>query len=241
MADAKRLLLISNSKQYGRGILDHAEQELRSFLAGLKRVLFVPYALQDRNAYARTIGERLAQMDCELESIHQAPDARQAAESAEAIFIGGGNTFRLLKTLYEERLMEVIRARVEAGMPYVGSGAGSVVSCPTIRTTNDMPIVEPPSLTALGLIPFQLNCHYIDADPSSTHMGETREVRLREFHEENSAPVVGIREGSMLRVESGTVVLKGTTGGKIFRRGETPLEIAPGSVVDPFKAAGAAQ
>jgi dipeptidase E len=228
MADAKRLLLISNSKQYGRGILDHAEQELRSFLAGLKRVLFVPYALQDRNAYARTIGERLAQMDCELESIHQAPDARQAAESAEAIFIGGGNTFRLLKT-------------VEAGMPYVGSGAGSVVSCPTIRTTNDMPIVEPPSLTALGLIPFQLNCHYIDADPSSTHMGETREVRLREFHEENSAPVVGIREGSMLRVESGTVVLKGTTGGKIFRRGETPLEIAPGSVVDPFKAAGAAQ
>jgi dipeptidase E len=156
---------------------------------------------------------------------------------AEALFIGGGNTFRLLKNLYETRLLETIRARVENGMPYVGSSAGSVVSCPTIRTTNDMPIVEPPSLTSLGLIPFQLNCHYVDADPSSTHMGETREVRLREFHEENETPVDGIREGSMLRVENGTTVLKGTTGAKIFRRGETPFDVAPGAVVDPFKKA----
>jgi dipeptidase E len=101
-----------------------------------------------------------------------------------------------------------------------------------------MPIVEPPSLTALGLIPFQLNCHYIDADPSSKHMGETREVRLREFHEENEIPVVGIREGSMLRMENGTIMLKGTTGGKIFRRGEQPAEVAPGSIVDPFQRAG---
>jgi dipeptidase E len=173
-----------------------------------------------------------------LESIHHAPDARKAAETAEAIFIGGGNTFRLLKNLYEHRLLEVLRARVEAGMPYVGSSAGSVVSCPTIRTTNDMPIVEPPSLTALGVIPFQLNCHYIDADPSSKHMGETREVRLREFHEENETLVVGIREGSMLRVEDGTIMLKGITGGKIFRRGEQPVEVAPGSIVDPFQRAG---
>lgn len=241
MEASKRLLLISNSTQHGRGYLDHAEEELRSFLRGVKRVLFVPYALLDRDGYAETARARFEKMGIGLESIHRAPDARQAAESAEAIFIGGGNTFRLLKTLYEQRLLDVIRARVEGGMPYIGSSAGSVVSCPTIRTTNDMPIVEPPSLTALGLIPFQLNCHYIDADPNSTHMGETREVRLREFHEENEIPVVGIREGSMLRDENGTVVLKGNTGARIFRRGETPFEIAPGSVVDPFKAAGAAQ
>ena len=241
MNDKKRLLLISNSTQHGRGYLEHAEEELRDFLGGVRRVLFVPYALLDRDGYAETARAKLSQMGFALESIHRAPEPSQAAESAEAIFIGGGNTFRLLKNLYEHGLLEVIRARVEAGMPYLGSSAGSVVTCPTIRTTNDMPIVEPPSLTALGLIPFQLNCHYIDADPNSKHMGETREVRLREFHEENETPVVGIREGSMLRAENGTIMLKGTTGGKIFRRGETPFEIAPGSIVDPFKAAGAAR
>jgi dipeptidase E len=233
----KKLLLISNSVQHGRGYLEHAEEELRDFLGRAKRALFVPYALLDRDGYAETARAKFSQMGFKLESIHRAPDARKAVESAEAIFIGGGNTFRLLKNLYEHRLLDVIRARVEAGMPYVGSSAGSVVTCPTIRTTNDMPIVEPPSLTSLGLIPFQLNCHYIDADPSSTHMGETREVRLLEFHEENETPVVGIREGSMLLLENGTITLKGTTGGKIFRRGEMPFEIAPGSVVDPFQRA----
>ena len=231
MAQAKRLLLISNSKQFGRGFLDHAEEELRSFLGSISRVLFVPYALKDRDEYAQIIGGRLLQMGYGLEPIHRAADPRKAVENAPAIFIGGGNTFRLLKTLYENKLLEVIRSRVESGMPYVGSSAGSVVSCPTIRTTNDMPIVEPPSLAALGLISFQLNCHYLDPDPNSTHMGETREVRLREFHEENDIPVLGIREGSMLRVENGVVVLKGTTGAKMFRRGETPMEIAPGTVV----------
>jgi dipeptidase E len=230
-----RLLLISNSTQYGRGYLEHAEEELRDFLRGVQSALFVPYALKDRDAYTQTAQAKFAQLGFGLDSIHRAPDPRKAVESAEALFIGGGNTFRLLKNLYENRLVDIIRSRVESGMPYVGSSAGSVVSCPTIRTTNDMPIVEPPSLTSLSLIPFQLNCHYIDADPSSRHMGETREVRLREFHEENETPVVGIREGSMLRAESGTIVLKGTTGAKILRRGEMPFEIAPGSIVDPFQ------
>ncbi len=239
MAQAKRLLLISNSKQFGRGFLDHAEEELRSFLGGVSTVLFIPYALKDRDEYAQIVGDRLTKMGYAVDAIHRAPDARKAVEKAQALFIGGGNTFRLMKTLYENKLLELIRSRVEGGMPYVGSSAGSVVSCPTIRTTNDMPIVEPPSLTALGLISFQLNCHYLDADPNSTHMGETREIRLREFHEENDIPVVGIREGSMLHVENGTAVLKGTTGGKMFRRGEVPFEIAPGSVVDPFQTAGA--
>lgn len=234
MNDKQRLLLISNSTQHGRGYLEHAEEELRDFLGGVKRVLFVPYALKDRDGYAETARAKFSQIGFALESIHRAPDLRKAVETAEAIFIGGGNTFRLLKTLYEYGLLEPIRLRVEGGMPYIGSSAGSVVACPTIMTTNDMPIVEPPSLTALALVPFQINAHYIDPDPNSKHMGETREVRLREFHEENETPVVGIREGSMLRVENGATTLRGTTGAKIFRRGEQPVEIAPGMVVDPF-------
>ena len=234
MSNKQRLLLISNSTQHGRGYLEHAEEELRDFLGGVKRVLFVPYALLDRDGYAEIARAKFAQMGFELESIHCAPDARKAVENAAAIFIGGGNTFRLLKTLYECGLLEPIRLRVEGGMPYIGASAGSVVACPTIKTTNDMPIVEPPSLTALALVPYQINAHYVDPDPDSKHMGETREVRLREFHEENETPVVGIREGSMLRVENGATTLKGTTGAKIFRRGEQPVEIAPGTVVNPF-------
>jgi dipeptidase E len=234
MEQSKRLLLISNSSQYGRGYLDHAEEEIRNFLGKLKRVLFVPYALYDRDGYAETARARFEKMGFGLESIHRARDPKQAVADAEAVFIGGGNTFRLLKTLYEYKLLAPIRRRVEDGMPYIGSSAGSVVSCPTIRTTNDMPIVEPPSMTSLGLVAFQINAHYLDPDPNSTHMGETREVRLRQFHEENETPVVGIREGSMLRVENGVVVLKGTTGAKIFRRGEQPYEVQPGAMIDPF-------
>ena len=228
----ERLLLISNSAQHGRGYLDHAAAEIQSFLAGVRSVLFVPYALHDRDAYAETARARFERMDCALESIHRARDPRQLLEGAEALFVGGGNTFRLLKTLYAHALLEPIRHRVEAGMPYIGSSAGSVVACPTIKTTNDMPIVETPSLISLGLVPFQINAHYVDPDPNSTHMGETREVRLREFHEENPAPVIGLREGSMLRVENGATVLKGNTGARIFRRGETPYELQPGPVVD---------
>jgi dipeptidase E len=234
VTDNKRLLLISNSTQYGRGYLEHAEQELRDFLRGVRWVLFVPYALKDLHAYAQTAQGKFEQLGFALDSIHRAPDPRQAVEEAEAMFIGGGNTFRLLKALYEHRLLDLVRRRAEGGMPYLGASAGSVVACPTIKTTNDMPIVEPPSLAALGLVPFQINAHYIDADLGSTHMGETREVRLRQFHEENETPVVGLREGSMLRVENGTTVLKGTTGAKLFRRGETPYEVEPGGVVDPF-------
>jgi dipeptidase E len=230
----KRLLLISNSAQFGRGYLDHAEQEIRTLLPAGTRVLFVPYALSDRDAYAEKARERFQQMGYTLESIHRSPEPSKAVETAEAIFVGGGNTFRLLKALYDHGLLDLIRGRAEGGMPYIGASAGSVVACPTIKTTNDMPIIEPPSLMALGLVPFQINAHYLDPDPNSTHMGETREVRLREFHEENATPVLGIREGSMLRIENGITVLKGTTGAKLFRRGESPVELRPGTSVDPF-------
>lgn len=226
------LLLISNSTLYGRGYLDHAEAEIRDCLGKAGRVLFVPHALFDLEGYARKARERFAAMGYGLDSVHEAADARQAVADAEAIFIGGGNTFRLLKALYDSGVLEAIRARVEAGTPYIGSSAGANVACPTIKTTNDMPIVEPPSLGALGLVSFQINPHYLDPDPSSTHMGETREERLMQFHEENDTPVVALREGAMLRVEGGSVLLKGSTGARIFRKGLPPVEVQPGSCLD---------
>ena len=228
-----KLLLVSNSTLYGGGYLDHAEAEIRDFLgADVKRVLFVPYALQDRDTYAASAQQRFAKMGYELTSIHTAANPAQLVKYAEAIFIGGGNTFRLLKALYDHNLLEPIRQRVSAGMPYIGSSAGSNVAAPTIKTTNDMPIVEPPSFDALNLVWFQINPHYLDADPNSTHMGETREQRLLQFLEENSTPVAAIREGAMLRIENGVTMLKGSSGARIFRQGLEPVETVPGDQLD---------
>ena len=219
-----KILLISNSTLHGRGYLDHAESEIKDILGGGKRILFFPFALQDRDGYAAKARARFAAFDCELTSAHVAADPGVALSNTDAIFIGGGNTFRLLKALQDFGWIEPIRERVRSGVPYIGSSAGSNVAGPTIRTTNDMPIVEPRSFDALGLVPFQLNPHFQDPDPSSTHMGETREERIIQFHEENETPVVGLREGAWLRVGAGSVVLGGTRGARIFRRGETPVE-----------------
>lgn len=233
---SKRLLLISNSTLHGSGYLDHAESELRETLSLIKRVLFVPFALYDRDAYTAAARTRFAAMGYELDSVHEATDAVKAVEAAEAIFIGGGNTFRLLDNLYRQNLLPPIRRRVAEGMLYIGSSAGSVVAAPTIKTTNDMPIVQPPTFDSLGLITFQINAHYLDPDPNSTHMGETREERLNQFLEENATPVVGLREGCMIRVEQGVHQLKGSTGARIFRRGSAPVEVAPGSSIDDLVA-----
>ena len=227
-----QLLLISNSTLYGSGYLDHVESEIRDFLGDVKRVLFVPFALQDRDAYAATAKTRFAKMGYELSSIHTTRNPQQAIEDTEAMFIGGGNTFRLLKALYDYDLLEVIRGRVREGMPYIGSSAGSNVAAPTIKTTNDMPIVEPPSFDALGLVWFQINPHYLDTDPSSTHMGETREQRLLQYLEENDTPVAALREGAMLRIENGETLLKGSSGARIFRRGLEPVEMSAGEQID---------
>ena len=224
-----RLLLISNSTVYGGKYLDHAEVEIRDFLGSLKNVLFFPFALADRDAYAAQARARFAKMGYGLDSLHEVSAKQQAVQDAEAIFIGGGNTFRLLKALYDLDVLQTIKARVAAGMPYIGSSAGSNVAAPTIRTTNDMPIVEPPSFAALGLVNFQINPHYLDPDPGSRHMGETREERLLQFLEENETPVIGLREGAMIRVERDSAVLKGSSGARIFRRGHPPLEVLPGA------------
>ena len=225
----KRLLLISNSTLYGGGYLDHAEREIRDFLGTVRRVLFIPFAQRDRDAYASMARRRLAAMGYELDSAHEAYDPRKAASAAEAVFVGGGNTFRLLKGLYDFELLPAIRRRVAEGMPYLGSSAGSIVACPSLKTTKDMPVVEPPSFDALDLVGFQISPHYLDPDPSSTHMGETQEERINQYLEENHAPVAGLREGTMLRVEPGSIVLKGITAARVFRRGHAPLEVEPGS------------
>lgn len=227
MNPARRLLLISTSTVYGTGYLDHAESEIRDHLKGVSRILFVPYALFDRDGYAAKARERFARMNISLDSIHDIADPRQAVDKAEAIFIGGGNTFRLLKALHDNALLDPIRARVDAGMPYMGASAGSNVAGPTIRTTNDMPIVEPPSFAALNLFPYQINPHYIDPDPGSTHMGETREERLLQYLEDNETPVIGLREGCYLRIQHGEAWLKGARPARIFRRGTAPEEIMP--------------
>jgi dipeptidase E len=226
---AKRLLLISNSTLYGSGFLDHAEAEIRDFLSGIGRVLFVPFALHDQNAYAEKARERFKRLGCDLDSLHEAPNKHEAVADASSIFIGGGNTFRLLKALYDFELLPLIKQKVEQGMPYIGSSAGSNVAGPTIRTTNDMPIVEPPSLRALGLVSFQINPHYLDPDPDSKHMGETREERILQFLEDNDTPVVGLREGAMVQVEDDRTVLKGSSGARIFRKGLPPIEAQPGA------------
>ena len=217
-----RLLLISSSNVHGYGYLDHAEPEMKSFLGGIRHVAFVPFAIQDRVAYTAKVAERLAKMGFRVD---------EDVEKAEAIFVGGGNTFRLLKALYETGLIEKIRSRVLSGTPYIGSSAGSNIAAPTIRTTNDMPIVEPPSFDALNLVPYQINPHYLDADATSTHMGETREQRLKEFHEENDIPVVAIREGTMLRVETGVTKVVGSRNARVFRRGVEAVEVEPGGVI----------
>jgi len=228
------LLLISTSTVHRTQYLEHAFGPLRDFLGPARRVLFIPYALQDHSGYAAKARAAFASIGYGLDSLHEASSPRDAVEGAEAVFTGGGNTFRLLAALYRADLMAVLRRRLREGMRYAGASAGSNLACPTIKTTNDMPIVEPPSFAALGVVPFQITPHYPDPDPRSTHMGETRETRIREFHEENDTPVVGLREGAMLRVEGERVTLKGLAGARIFRRGQDPVEVSPIASLEPL-------
>lgn len=225
----KRLLLLSNSRDPAGNYLRHPQAEIRDFLgARVTSVLFVPFAgvTIAPDDYTALAAAPFAEMGYALTSVHAA-DARAAVREAQAIVVGGGNTFRLLSRLYETELLGAIRERVEAGVPYIGWSAGSVVACPTIQTTNDMPVVEPPSLTAFGFVPFQTNAHYTDFHPPG-HQGETRAERLAEFLELNpSMAVVGLREGSMLRIEGGDVRLLGA-GAVLFRHGQAASIHEPG-------------
>ncbi len=228
----QRLLLLSNSVIVGGRYLEHARTAIMQlFGARVRRVLFVPYAAVQFSLddYAARVRAALAEMGFGVESVHQATDPVGAVEAADAIAVGGGNTFHLLRELYRHNLLGPIRARVHAGMPYLGWSAGSNVACPTIRTTNDMPIVEPPSLDALGLVPFQINPHYTEARLEG-HGGETRDERLLEFVIANpGVQVVGLREGTLLRVEGDSIQLLGDRPARIFQSGRDPRDVAQGA------------
>jgi len=224
-----RLLLISNSTVHGRGYLDHVETEIKDFVGNRTRVVFVPYALYERRAYCAQAESRLRKLGLEFTSVHDVSNASREIEDSQIIFVGGGNTFRLLHELQKKHLIEPIRHAVGSGALYIGSSAGSIVACPSLKTTKDMPVVQPMSFEALGLVPFQISPHFLDPDPTSTHMGETQEQRILQFLEENEETVIGLREGSFLRVEDDAVVLKGPHSARIFRGGTAPVEVSSGT------------
>ncbi len=227
----KRLLLVSNSTLHGSGYLDHCAEEIKSFLGNtIKKVLFVPFARPggiSHDVYTSKASERYAELGYELIGLHTFDDPKKAVEEAEAMFIGGGNTFVLLGGLQEAGIIELIREKIENGMPYIGTSAGSNVACPTIMTTNDMPVKQLNNFNAINVFPYQINAHYLDPDPNSTHKGETRETRLKEYMVFNETPIIGLREGCMVHVEGEKMLLKGSTGARIFKRGHDPMEISP--------------
>ena len=239
-ATTLRLLLLSNSRAMDGTYLTWAMDELKSFLGSeVRTALFIPYAAVPGNVaaydgYAQRVRAAFSEMHCTLASLHDTAHPVQAVRAAAAIVVGGGNTFHLLYQLYSAQLLEVIAERVRSGIPYIGWSAGSVIACPTIATTNDMPIIEPPSLRALGLVRFQINAHYTDVHPPG-HQGETRAERIAEFLTlQPSMTVVGLREGSLLHV-TGTEVRLAGTGACVFRAGASALEwaaneLAPGGL-----------
>ncbi len=231
---SRRLLLLSNSCNHGGEFLGHVEVDIRDFFGDREEILFVPYAgvTLAWDLYAEKVAERFNEIGYRIRTIHRETDARVAVKNAKAIAVGGGNTFHLLKTMYDEGIVELIRERVMNGMPYIGWSAGSNAACMTIRTTNDMPIVQPPSFDAIGAVPFQINPHFTDA-VLPNHGGETRTDRLHEFITSNpDVYVVGLREGSLLRVEGNKVTLLGDKDARLFRSGEKDHEKAAGSSLD---------
>jgi dipeptidase E len=228
---AAELFLMSSSRVFGGGYLEYAHDELRDFLGPTRTVHFVPFAIADYDRYTHDVALALEPFGVRVIGLHTT-DARRAIDEAQTLFVGGGNSFRLLQRLHDLELIEPVKRRVEAGeLRYIGASAGSNMACPSLRTTNDMPIVQPRSFEAFGLIPFQINPHYVDPDTSTTHMGETRETRLREFIEENDVPVVGLREGSWLCRSGEQLTLGGVASGRLFRRAAEPTDIPPQSDV----------
>jgi len=231
----KKLLLISNSTLHGSGYLDHCSDEIKKFLGEIENVLFIPYARPSgitHEEYTKIARKRFKKMGYNLSGIHEYANPRDVVKSAESIFIGGGNTFVLINALYKNNLIDIIRKRVNEGIPYIGTSAGSNVACKSIKTTNDMPIIYPPSFEGLNLVSFNINPHYIDPDPNSKHMGETRETRIKEFHFYNDTKVVGLREGAILLINNRKMTLKGSTGAIVFKKDGKQEEYKQGDSLD---------
>lgn len=223
----KRILLASTSTVYGGTYLSYLQDELIDFFTGIDEILFVPYARPSgitHDEYTQIAQQFFNRVGKRVVGLHTFADPKKAIRQAKAIFTGGGNTFVLVNQLYGLEVMDVLREAVENGTLYMGTSAGSNIAGQTMQTTNDMPIVYPPSFKTLGLVPFNINPHYLDPDLQSKHKGETRETRIKEFHVFNDTPVIGLREGSWLRVEDEKVSLKGDLTARIFLKGQEPYE-----------------
>ena len=229
-----RLLLISNSTNPGEPYLEHARGQIDLFLKGIDKVIFIPYAAVtiSFDEYEKQVQKKFSEMGIEIESLHHYRDAKKAVKEAKGIVVGGGNTFRLLKMIQQQDLTETIRFRVLDGVPYVGWSAGANIACPTICTSNDMPIVEPDSFNAINLVRFQINPHFTEEVPQN-HAGETREERIEEFTiMDPSVYVVGLREGSMILIDQASINLLGSKTARIFKYGSLPREVKPGEDLD---------
>ena len=224
----KNLIIASTSTVHGSSYLEYILEDLKEFFKNANTITFVPYARPSgmtHDEYTEVAQKAFKKIDKEVIGLHTFNNPVEAIKNAEGIFVGGGNTFVLVSMLYKNDLMETIREVVMNGTPYFGTSAGSNITGLTMGNTNDMPIMYPPSFKTLGLIPFNINPHYLDPDPTSKHMGETRETRIKEYHGFNTIPVVGIREGSYLKVTGNTIVLKGELDARIFEQGKPPYEV----------------
>ena len=228
----KNILIASTSTLANENYLDYLLSELQLHFRNCNTILFIPYARPggiSHQEYTAMVSLAFAKINKKVTGIHEFEDASSAVKNAEGIFTGGGNTFVLMSQLYKNNTMEILADVVKNGTPYLGTSAGSNICGLTMQTTNDMPIVYPPSFKTLGLIPFNINPHYLDSDTSSKHMGETRETRIKEFHAYNSVPVLGLREGSWLDVKGDTITLKGDLTARLFRQNQTPEELESGT------------
>ncbi|MGC4040464.1 MAG: dipeptidase PepE [Flavobacterium sp.] len=227
----KKMIIASTSTIHGGTYLDYLMPALEIHFKDCDEIVFVPYARPggiSHDDYTATVRSAFAKINKAVKGLHEFGDPIEAVKNAQAIFTGGGNTFLLVTQLYQNNVMEILAATVANGTPYLGSSAGSNITGISMQTTNDMPIIYPPSFITLGLIPFNLNPHYLDPDMQSKHMGETRETRIREFHAFNRTPVLGLREGSWLEVSGEKIILKGELTARLFRQNETPAELEAG-------------
>jgi dipeptidase E len=224
----KRLIIASTSTLYNGNYLDYILPELNTFFKNVNTLLFIPFARPGgitHDDYTTKVQEVFNQIDIKVEGLHTKTNKSEAILNAEAIFTGGGNTFVLLNNLYKQNCIDALQKSINNGTPYLGTSAGSNICGQNIKTTNDMPIIYPPSFDALELINFNINPHYLDPNPDSEHMGETRETRIKEFHSQNKTPVIGLREGSWLYVKGDNITLKGALSARIFEKDKTAYEV----------------
>jgi dipeptidase E len=236
--EMKNLIIASTSTIHGSGYLEYLLDELALFFKDAENIVFIPYARPggiSHDEYTRKTNEAFNKIGKNVKGIHEFENPMKAIQQAEAIFTGGGNTFVLVYQLYKNQLIESLKNAIQNGIPYLGTSAGSNICGLTINTTNDMPIVYPPSFKALSFVPFNINPHYLDPIPDNKHMGETRETRIKEFHAYHTQPVVGLREGSWLRVKGNSIVLKGTLNARIFEYGKAPYEVKTGTELNTLK------